>query len=102
MAELHLFWGVLGQPPADVRRLRLRLRARRFARLREDIEVDRFREAIRATEPTRMYMNAMPATDGDCGCADCRAARGDTSFSEFMEDFDTYIARIEAENRQDG
>lgn len=41
-------WGVLAQPPKDLRRLRLILRARRFARLREMAEIDRFIQAIRA------------------------------------------------------
>jgi hypothetical protein len=37
-------WGV---PPADWKQLRLRIRARRFARLREIKEIDRWLELIR-------------------------------------------------------
>jgi hypothetical protein len=55
MPEPHPFWGVLAQPPADLRRLRLRLRARRVARRREQLEVDRFLDAIRSIQPPRMW-----------------------------------------------
>jgi hypothetical protein len=40
-------WGALSQAPRDVRRIKLILRARRYARLREIKEVDRWLEAIR-------------------------------------------------------
>jgi hypothetical protein len=56
--DLAEVWGVLTQAPADVRRLRLwvralRLRARRYARLREKFEVERWPEAICVVAPSR-------------------------------------------------
>src|ERR1700756_3816927 len=58
--DLAEVWGVLTQAPADVRRLqlwvralRLRLRARRYARLREKFEVERWLEAICVVAPPR-------------------------------------------------
>jgi hypothetical protein len=41
-------WGFLADPPHSVRWWRIRLRARRFGRLREDAEIDRWLAAIRA------------------------------------------------------
>jgi hypothetical protein len=42
----HDAWGILAKPPATLHWWRIRLRARRYARLREDYDVDRWLAAM--------------------------------------------------------
>lgn len=40
-----------------------------------------------------MNIEMLPTVDNGCGCAECRAERGDTQFAEFMQRFNEFAAR---------